>query len=1360
MKKRRLMAFLLAAVLALEPGFGGAGAQVFAASDKSQTEAEIVTQAAEDEESVMPRITGVNLDRPEGTLYSDTDMYLQVDYRANTTVTSVEAEYQIEGQEDTISKGCEEELEPEGTATIDLNEDEEGQEIGNYKLVGLTITDADDNITTYTYDDTKQVFVNEDDETDTFKAEGCDYTISNFDGKGIVLTGSKLNLPEGTTVDALPAGTPFTVSFTLKNESDRAYDLELSGDYGAKAYWDYTSGEGEDEEVNPDGIETKDLSEDSGTLHLEPGQAKTLDLEVETNAYLDSGKATFSHLDLFESTEDILQYNGCRVTEGQLVSYIDGKEGPGVTYDQNLDFSVVKGAEEDLESPKITGISKNFEGPVYTGSAVTYNVDYTDDLSGVKDVNLDFTNDNGDVLELKGTVEENGSKEGTILVDKQLEEQPVGTYKLTEATITDHSDKQTSYTLNEDGSLLVGDDDEEGDDEEGDDETEEIPASTFKPDSFQVQYMEKALKITNLRFVTEDGKETQEYLTGDTARMQVTLKNDTDDEVYLNSRLLDAELNDNETYLGLSCEEGNEEGIFTIPAGAEKTLTFTEKLEEEQEGHTYHFTTVGTVSSEDEQFAAFSYEADKPDTMLYERNRVKVDLNVDKLSFAVANPVKKDKEAPFLTDVSVSDNLSVTEGLVTKMQIDLGIDADTLGAAEFTKADIELTDLENSKNVLKYNNLTVTKTAAGKYRTSVNVAGDTISGTYKVTAVKLTDANGNVRIYKLCENGKLGIDTPTGAIGSITAPETTIKNTGDPVEDFEGPVLKRVRCTDIQKDGDDVTGATFTVNADDVSGVSSAKLTVKNGETTYELEPQEIKETDGSYLVCYALKDKVTHYGTYTWASLALYDGTSRKNESIYTYNATEKQWEKDAEIIKGEGEDQFTIHEIKEYITKATTEKDGKIVVKCADPNCDLVKSETVIPYPEKVTLGNTKYVYNGSNRKPSVTVTGSDGKTISKDNYTVTYPEDCSEAGTYEATITFKGDYYEGVVTRSYEIEPQRPDTILNDMRFDTSELESKNILKVSVDATAKNGISRMDLRFPGEEDEVYILKPTDMGNDGDHYTFTYSTKELPVGENDLDGVLFYDETSAQTEIIYSYYYDEEEQTGYFDLEEGDFEFQTTTKNNLFFELHDYRENVDKARPHEDGYASIDCEECGDTKKEWDIPAPEKITLSPAAYIYNGKAQTPKVKVTGSDGKTIAASNYKVSYASGRKNIGRYTVTVQFIGKYYAGKMTKTFDITPKATKLSNVKAAKKAMTVKWKKQASQTSGYLVQYSQKSNFKSGNKTVTVSGNKKVSQKISKLKSKKTYYVRVCTYKSVKVGKKTVKICSGWSKAKKVKIK
>ena len=108
----------------------------------------------------------------------------------------------------------------------------------------------------------------------------------------------------------------------------------------------------------------------------------------------------------------------------------------------------------------------------------------------------------------------------------------------------------------------------------------------------------------------------------------------------------------------------------------------------------------------------------------------------------------------------------------------------------------------------------------------------------------------------------------------------------------------------------------------------------------------------------------------------------------------------------------------------------------------------------------------------------------------------------------------------------------------------------------------------------------------------------------------------------------------------------------------------------------------------------------------------------------------------------------------------MRKTFTIKPKGTSVSKVKAAKKGFKVTWKKQATQTTGYEVQYSTASNFKKGNKTVTVSKNKTTSKSVSKLSAKKKYYVRVRTYKTVKVNGKNVKLYSGWSKAKSVTTK
>ncbi|MBC5665312.1 FIVAR domain-containing protein [Dorea sp. NSJ-36] len=169
--------------------------------------------------------------------------------------------------------------------------------------------------------------------------------------------------------------------------------------------------------------------------------------------------------------------------------------------------------------------------------------------------------------------------------------------------------------------------------------------------------------------------------------------------------------------------------------------------------------------------------------------------------------------------------------------------------------------------------------------------------------------------------------------------------------------------------------------------------------------------------------------------------------------------------------------------------------------------------------------------------------------------------------------------------------------------------------------------------------------------------------------------------------------------------------------------------------------------------------VALKTTVYTYNGKVKKPAVVARNDKKKVISASDYTVKYAAGRKNVGKYSVTVTFKNGY-KGKYTKTFTILPKGTKMSSVKAAKKAFTAKWAKQSVQTTGYQVQYSTSKNFKKSVKTATISKNKTVSKTVKKLKAKKTYYVRVRTYKTVKVNGKSVKLYSGWSSAKSVKTK
>ena len=137
----------------------------------------------------------------------------------------------------------------------------------------------------------------------------------------------------------------------------------------------------------------------------------------------------------------------------------------------------------------------------------------------------------------------------------------------------------------------------------------------------------------------------------------------------------------------------------------------------------------------------------------------------------------------------------------------------------------------------------------------------------------------------------------------------------------------------------------------------------------------------------------------------------------------------------------------------------------------------------------------------------------------------------------------------------------------------------------------------------------------------------------------------------------------------------------------------------------------------------------------------------------RLAAGKDYTVSYKN-NKNVGTATVTIQGCGGY-RGTITKTFMINPKPTTLKKPGALKKGFTAKWKKQAVQTTGYQLQYSLKKNFKKA-KTVTIKKTGTLSKKITKLKSRKTYYIRIRTYK--KVGGKTY--YSTWSKSKSMKTK
>lgn len=116
----------------------------------------------------------------------------------------------------------------------------------------------------------------------------------------------------------------------------------------------------------------------------------------------------------------------------------------------------------------------------------------------------------------------------------------------------------------------------------------------------------------------------------------------------------------------------------------------------------------------------------------------------------------------------------------------------------------------------------------------------------------------------------------------------------------------------------------------------------------------------------------------------------------------------------------------------------------------------------------------------------------------------------------------------------------------------------------------------------------------------------------------------------------------------------------------------------------------------------------------------------------------------------------TTANVGNTTTKTNTKIKITNPSAVKLVSVKNLKgKKAKVVWKKNL-RSNGYQIQYAIKKNFKSGLKNTTIKKNKTTSTTLKKLKKRKTYYVRVRTYKTVS-GKNYY---SKWSNVKKVKIK
>lgn len=174
--------------------------------------------------------------------------------------------------------------------------------------------------------------------------------------------------------------------------------------------------------------------------------------------------------------------------------------------------------------------------------------------------------------------------------------------------------------------------------------------------------------------------------------------------------------------------------------------------------------------------------------------------------------------------------------------------------------------------------------------------------------------------------------------------------------------------------------------------------------------------------------------------------------------------------------------------------------------------------------------------------------------------------------------------------------------------------------------------------------------------------------------------------------------------------------------------------------------------------------ITVKKASYkVSYGTTYNLKKEVKAAGDLTFTSSNKKiisVGSKSGKlivKKPGKVTIKIKAsaTGNYKGTSKIITIYAVPKKQTIKKISAGKRKVKVVLKKDTKAT-GYQIVVAKNSKFNKGKKVLTKKGNKQITYTITKLSSKKIYYVKARSYKVI--GNK--KYFGTWSKVKKVRVK
>lgn len=412
-------------------------------------------------------------------------------------------------------------------------------------------------------------------------------------------------------------------------------------------------------------------------------------------------------------------------------------------------------------------------------------------------------------------------------------------------------------------------------------------------------------------------------------------------------------------------------------------------------------------------------------------------------------------------------------------------------------------------------------------------------------------------------------------------------------------------------------------------------------------------------------------------------------------------------------------------------------------------------------VKLSQYSFTYDGTEYKPTVTLY-KDEYAVEKSNYTVTYEGDLVNVGTASAVVTGTGnltgtlkrkftitaaDLYDCDITLSgdsfsetgKEIEPEVT------AKFGEKLLQKDKDFTVEYTNNIKPGKAKVFIcgkgNYEGEVERTFMIVKKSIANEDNTGNDTQSYKIEDCKIEIADANIIYDGKSKKPKVTVSH------------------NEKTLKENQDYTVTYDNNKNAGMAKITVSGKGIY----TGAVSKTFEIARANATIVASSKTVTMSSSKKQNIADTViTDGKvSYKTSDSKTVKISGNKFIalkpGKAVITISAKqGQNYNSLSNVKITITVRPTNTANltVKSSNKGqIKVSWKAVKS-ISGYQIQYSTYANMKNAKKVTAKS--KATSAAINKMTSKKNYYIRIRSYKTVN-GKNYY---SNWSTVKKVKVK